>query len=97
MFEERQNELLGVGTQAVNLEESRGYLDRQKGMMLAEREVYRQGLQAQFEREQEERERRRRAFSEQKEEVNTRYNTITNPIPYVYKNPNVLRMFNTPM
>lgn len=24
--------------------------------------------------------------------VNTHYNPITNPIPYVYKNPNVLKM-----
>ncbi len=64
---------------------------------MTEKEIYRQGLQAQYEKEQQERSQRKRLFSENKEEFNPRYNPITNPIPFVYKNPNVLRMFGQPI
>lgn len=53
-----------------------------------EQDLYSQGLSVQLRKEQEKR------YSTEKMPVSASnvYNPITNPIPFVYKNPNVLRM-----
>lgn len=53
-----------------------------------EQELYSQGLSVQLRKEQD------RRYSQDRMAMGNSnvYNPITNPIPFVYKNPNVLRM-----
>ena len=59
-------------------------------MRRREQDLYSQGLELQLKKEQE---KRHSATQEEMSTVNVNvYNPITNPLPFVYKNPNVLRM-----
>ena len=59
-------------------------------MRRREQDLYSQGLELQLKKEQE---KRHSKDQEKMANVNVNvYNPISNPLPYVYKNPNVLRM-----
>jgi hypothetical protein len=90
MFEKRQNDLLGVKSYYNESIGAPGVLPRETTLRRREQDLYSQGLELQLRKEQE---KRHAATQEKMSMVNTNvYNPITNPVPFVYKNPNVLRM-----
>ena len=61
--------------------------DKKTLLMKRERQLYGAGLEVQYNREEE----KKKPVKEELPVIES-YNPVTNPIPFVYKNPNVLRM-----
>lgn len=87
LFEQRQNKLLGIVTDSNDLSASKCQ-PIETTLKRKEQELYSQGLSVQYQTEQS------RRYSQERMALPSSnvYNPITNPIPFVYKNPNVLRM-----
>jgi hypothetical protein len=81
--------LLGVKSQYPQDIGMSGLIPQETVHRRREQDLYSQGLEVQLRKEQE----KRYTSQEKMSTVNTNvYNPITNPMPFVYKNPNVLRM-----
>ena len=82
--------MLGVKSQYNEGIGKNGMVPQDTIMRRREQDLYSQGLELQLKKEQE---KRHSATQEKMSTVNVNvYNPITNPLPFVYKNPNVLRM-----
>lgn len=92
LFEQRQNDLLGVRSQYNEGIGAGSSIPAETVLRRREQDLYSQGLELQLRNEHEKRVisgKERTASVGMSTQV---YNPITNPIPFVYKNPNVLRM-----